>query len=283
MRIGAPVAGFRTAREWVGMHVERGLGAAYWPLPLEATSDEVADYIEAAQGADLVIAEVGVWNNVLDADPARREENIAYAIARLRTAEQVGARCCVNVSGSRGAHWFGPHPDNLTEETFGMVVRTTQRIIDAVQPKRTKFTLEPAQWMYPHDIESLSRLIEAVDRDAFAVHVDMCNLVNAYEKVYATGEMTRAFFARFGRLIRSVHAKDISIDERALLLHISEAPPGQGVFDLDTLLGECERLYDIPVMVEHLGTDAAYRRAVGHLKARAAALGIQPSTARPYV
>lgn len=282
MRIGAPVSGFRNAREWVALHVERALGAAYWPLPVEASTDEVAEYVSAAKQADLVIAEVGVWNNTIDSDPRKRDENIAYAIARLRTAEQVGARCCVNVAGSRGSVWYGPHPDNLTEETFDMVVKATQQIIDAVGPTHTTFTLECSPWMYPYDIASLAMLADAVDREAFAVHVDMVNLVNAFSKVYETGELTRDFFREFGNLVRSVHLKDFRIAENLVSMHIDEVPPGQGIFDLDALLLECDRLYDIPVMLEHLDSDAAYRKATEHVKKRAVVLGIKPSASRPY-
>lgn len=279
MRIGAPVSGFRNAREWVQLHIDRELGAAYWPLPVEASSDEEAAYVSEAKAADLVIAEVGIWNNVLDSDRGKREANIQYAIARLRTADRVGARCCVNVAGSRGARWDGPHPKNITEETFRMIVATTQRIIDEAQPRHTAFSLEPMPWMYPYDIESLERLIEAVDREAFGVHVDMVNLVNAFDKVYRTGEYTRAFIGRFSGMIRSVHAKDVRLTDE-LTLHIEEALPGEGIFDFDALLTECAALRDIPVMAEHLETDAEYRRAVDFLKKRSAALGIVPSIAR---
>ena len=274
MRLGAPVFDWSTPEEWALAHVKKGFGAAYWPLQEGVSEEEENAFVRSAYKQGLVIAEVGIWNNLLDRDPIRREENIQYAILRLRTADRVGARCCVNISGSRGSFWDGPHPDNLSEETFRQVVETTRRIIDEAAPKHTYYTLEPMPWMLPYDVQSLKRLLKAVDRPRLAVHVDMCNLVNAFEKVYRTGEMTRDFFDAFGPLIRSVHAKDTVLREDRLTLHIDEAIPGRGVFDYDTLLQECFKLGDIPVMAEHLQNPEEYDEATAFLLRKAEALGI---------
>ncbi len=274
MRLGAPVFDWTTPEEWALAHVKKGYGAAYWPLGDGAPESEEREYVMAAQAHGLVIAEVGIWNNLLDSDDARREENMQYAIRRLRIADRVGARCCVNISGSKSTYWDGPHPDNLSEETFRQVVEGTRRILDEADPKHTYYTLEPMPWMLPYDVESLQRLIAAVDRPRFAVHVDMCNLVNSFYKVYHTGDMTREFFHAFGPLIRSVHAKDTLLAEDKLTLHIDEAIPGRGVFDYDTLLYACHKLGDIPVMAEHLHTREEYDEATGFLFGKAEALGI---------
>lgn len=279
MRLGAPVFSYNSPQEWVRRHVEKGLGAAYWPLPADASAETEEAYASAARAADLIIAEVGIWNNLLDSDEEKREANILYAIGRLRTADRIGARCCVNISGSCSAQWDGPHPDNLTEATFERIVWTTRRIIDEAAPERTVYTLEPMPWMYPCDADSTARLIEAVDRRAFGVHVDMVNMVNALEKVYATGDMARAYFERFAPHIRSVHAKDMTLGT-GLTLHIDEALPGEGMFDFDALLRASAALEDIPVMAEHLRTEAEYDQAVSFLQSRARALGIEVLVAR---
>ena len=274
MRLGAPVFDYTTAAAWANAHMAKGFGAAYWPLNEGAKPEEENAYLQAARNCDLVIAEVGIWNNLLDRDPKKQEANIQYAIARLRTADRVRARCCVNISGSKSSFWDGPHPDNLSPETFSEVVQITQRIIDEAAPAHTSYTLEPMPWMLPYDVQSLQKLIKAINRKHFAVHVDMCNLVNSFDKVYRTGEMARAFFEAFGPYIRSVHAKDTLLQEKRLTLHIDEAIPGQGIFDYDTLLQECHKLDDIPVMAEHLETEAEYDQATGFLMKKAEALGI---------
>ena len=275
MRLGAPVFGHTSASEWVQAHVKKGYKAAYWPLRDDAPIAQINEYLSAARDNDLVIAEVGIWNNMLDPDPAKRKENFNKAVKRLETAEYVSARCCVNISGSRSSLWDGPHPLNLTKETYDMVVEDTRRLIDAVNPTHTKYTLEPMPWMYPHDEQDVLCLIRDIARDAFAAHVDMVNLVNSYDKYIATGAMTDRFFGALRPYIRSVHLKDTRIIPERLTLHIDEALPGEGEFDYPTLLRNCAALdEDLPMMIEHLQKEEQYDRAAANIRRIAAEIGL---------
>lgn len=275
MRLGAHVYGYRDAEEWAALHVQYGYGAAYWPLPHTAEKALEEEFAAAARRHGLVISEVGAWNNLLHRDPAQREKNIRDTIACLKLADRVGARCCVNITGSYADTWDGPHPANLTEETFREVVAITRRIIDEAAPQHTFYTAEPMPWLYPNSIGAMQRLLDAVDRPQFAVHVDMCNLINSFDNVYRTGEYTRAFFAAFGPRIQAVHAKDIRIAGK-LTLQIYETPPGEGVFDHAALLRECSKLSpDLPVMAEHLEGPMATRRAASFFAGQAQALGLE--------
>ena len=274
MRLGAPVFNFSSPAEWAAEHVRKGLGAAYWPLP-----DFNADYVRAAADHDIVIAEVGIWNNTLHPDPAQREQNIRAAIAKLRLADEVGARCCVNISGSRGEIWDGPHPANLTAETFDLIVATTRRILGEAAPSRTCFTLEPMPWMYPCDLDSMRRLIAAIDNPRFGVHVDMCNIMNTPDKVFRNAEITREWFGALGPRIRSIHAKDVVLHPR-LTTHIDEALPGRGQFDFAQLLRCANALDDVTVMCEHLPNETEYDEAVAYFHALANKLGTPFTTAK---
>lgn len=275
MRLGAPVFGFSNASEWLEAHKRKGYTAAYWPLSDDAPEWQIDEFVRAAQDGGLVISEVGIWNNMLDPDPERRRANFEAAVRRLETAERVGARCCVNISGSRSTIWDGPDARNLTEETYWLVAEGTQRLIDAVKPVRTKYTLEPMPWMYPHDEQDALRLIADVNREAFAVHVDMVNLVNSYDKYIATGDMTRRFFGALAPYIRSVHLKDTRIVPDRLTLHIDEAIPGEGDFDYPALLKCCAALdADMPLMIEHLRSEAEYDIAAGNIRRIAAENGL---------
>ena len=275
MRLGAPVFGFSTAGEWAEAHNKKGYRAAYWPLGDDAPVGQVNEFVRAAGDNDLVIAEVGIWNNMLDPDPEKRCRNFEMAVRRLETAEYVGARCCVNISGSRSAIWDGPHPLNLTKETYDMVVEDTRRLIDAVAPVRTRYTLEPMPWMYPHDENDALDLIRDVDREGFAVHADMVNLINSYDKYMATGEMTERFFRALAPYIRSVHLKDTRIVPDRLTMHIDEALPGEGTFDYPVLLRNCAALdADLPLMIEHLRDEGEYDRAAVNIRRIAAETGL---------
>ena len=135
MRIGASVEYFSSADEWVKAHKKRAYGACIFPLSHDAPPEQFEAFKRAANENNLLIAEVGAWSNPLDPNEEIRRAAIKLNIARLQLAETVGARCCVNISGSCHPDvWMAPHKNNLTEETFDQIVRNTQEIIDAVHP-----------------------------------------------------------------------------------------------------------------------------------------------------
>src|SRR5579872_2882145 len=185
MRLGGPVFGDITDPEsWIAAVRRAGYRAAYCPIDNTAGDDAVRAYSDAAKAADIVIAEVGAWSNPLSPDDATRRAAIAHCQAQLALADRIGARCCVNIAGSRGERWDGPHPDNLTPGTFDLIVETVRKIVDAVKPTRTCYALETMPWMYPDSPESYLRLIQAIDRPAFGVHLDPANLLCSPQRFY---------------------------------------------------------------------------------------------------
>ncbi len=265
MRIGAPVPDPGDPAAWAAEHKSRGYTAAYFPLNETAADDLVAAYREAAKAADIVIAEVGAWSNPMGPDAKAAQEALALCQARLALADAVGARCCVNISGNLGDPWDGHHPRNLTPETFDLVVETTRKIIDAVKPTRTYYTLEPMPWMFPDSVDSYERLLAAVDRERFGVHLDPVNIISSPALYYNTRGLLQECFDRLGPHIRSCHAKDIRMSQR-LTVHLEEVRPGLGVLDYATYLRELDRLPgEVPLMIEHLQTEEDYRAAFGHI------------------
>ena len=122
---------------------------------------------------------------MLDPDEAKRVKNLELVTAGLGVAEAVGARCCVDIAGSYNPKvWYGPHSKNLSQEFFDATVGNCRAIIDAVKPKRTKFTIEMMGWSIPDGPDSYLKLIRAVDRPAFGVHLDVCNGINTPARFY---------------------------------------------------------------------------------------------------
>lgn len=263
-----------TPEAWVAAAQAKGYRAAYTPVGIEADVATIAAYRRAAHEADIVIAEVGAWSNPLDSDPVKRQAAMEKCIASLRLADALGARCCVNIAGSRGPRWDGPHPDNLTGETFNLIVRTVQEIIDSVKPTQTVYALETMPWVYPDSTKSYAALVHAIDRTAFGVHFDPVNMVNSPERYYYNGDLIRDFVATLGSEICSVHVKDILLHDK-LTVHLDEVPPGEGGLELKVLLHELSLLDpDLPLMLEHLPNDEAYDAAAAHVRRVAAAEGI---------
>jgi len=263
-----------TPETWVADARRSGYTAVYWPLDAKAGDDTVRSFAEAARRADLVIAEVGAWaNNPIDPDNARREAAIAACSERLATADRVGARCCVNVAGSRGPSWCSPHADNFSRQTFDLIVQSVRRIIDAVRPSRTFYSLECMEWVPPYTTENYLDLVRAVDRKAFAVHFDPVNLIWSPERYYRSGEIIREFVARLGPLIRSCHAKDLLLTDE-LTVHLKEVRPGLGGLDYRTYLRELARLDpDLPLMLEHMATPQEFAEATAYVRSVAKEAG----------
>lgn len=276
MRLGGPLFDDCSSPElWVRAVRDAGYAAAYCPVADSASDEAVAEYFHAACEADIVIAEAGAWSNPMSADEAARRQALDLCKRRLALADKVGARCCVNISGSRGEPWDGPHPDNLTPETFDLIVETTRDIIDTVQPERAYFTLETMPWMYPDSTDSYVKLLEAIDRKQFAVHFDPVNLVCSPQRYYSTGELIREFCAKLGAHIKSCHAKDILLNTK-LTVHLDEARPGTGGLDYATYLRELDKLDpDLPLMLEHLPSREEYALAAEHIRKVADGIGVE--------
>jgi len=275
MRLGGRIFTETTTPEaWVAAVADAGYRAAYCPLTPDADDNTIQAFAAAARKADIVIAEVGVWNNPLSPDTAAAAEALDKCTASLELADRIGARCCVNISGSRGRIWDGPHAANLTGETFDMIVASVRDIIDSVKPTRSFYTLEPMPWMYPDSPDAYLRLLRAIDRKAFAVHLDPVNLICSPQLYFANGRLIEECFAKLGGHIKSCHAKDIVLRDN-LTVHLDEVTAGQGGFDFPVLLRCLAQLdADVPLMLEHLPNEAEYRAAADHIRGVAQQEGI---------
>ncbi len=275
MRLGAPIFGdAKDPEQWAQLVLQHGYRAAYCPVDYKADDATVRAYAEAARRHDIVIAEVGAWSNPLSKDEETRNKAIVHCQSQLALAERIGARCCVNITGSRGAQWDGPAPENLTLFTFEMIVETTREIIDAVKPTRTFFTLETMPYLYPDSPQSYLNLLEAIDRPACAVHLDPVNLINCPERYFHNSDFLRECFGLLGSRIRSVHAKDVLMETR-LLVHLNEVRPGLGTLDYRVLLQEMDKLDpNTPFMLEHLPNAEEYTLAADYVRQTAGQIGV---------
>ncbi len=276
IRLGGPVfAKFKNPEEWINELQKLNYRATYCPVQVGAGSVEIEAYKNAAQKADIIIAEVGAWSNPIDPDDAKSKAALEKCIKSLQLADEIGANCCVNISGSRNPEkWAGPHGDNLTPETFDLIVETTRKIIDAVKPKNTFYTLETMPWAYPDSVEAYEKLIKAIDRKQFAVHFDPVNLVVSPQVYYKNGEMIKKAISKLGAHIRSCHAKDILLLDDQLTPHLPEVRAGLGNLNYKVFLSELNKLKAVPLMMEHLNNGEEYNLAADYIRKVGAEIGI---------
>ncbi len=277
LRLGAPAfAKTDDPVELARWHRAQGYRAAYCPKLGLQDGDRIRATEAAFAEADVVIAEVGRWCNLLDPDAEKRKKNLAAVTEGLALADAVGARCCVDIAGSFNPDiWYGPHPDNFTPRFFDAAVENARAIIDAVRPKRARFCYEMMGWTMPETAERYREMIRAVDRPAFAVHLDPCNLINSPEKFYGNTALLDACFDTLGPWIVSCHAKDLAW-EVEMNVHFREVRPGTGKLDYNTFLRRLALLPDPPpLMLEHLKGAEEYAAAAGHIFETGRALGLR--------
>ena len=173
-----------TVRQWAEKQVALGCRSLVFPLSSDDPEEKISEYVKAAKENDLLIAEVGIWRNAMAVDPKERKEMRDYAVAQLKLADRIGARCAVNVAGAIGPRWDGHYRENFTSETRTEIVKMVREIIDRAEVCNTYFALEPMPWMIPTGPEDYARLIEEVNRDRFSVHMDIINMTNSADRYF---------------------------------------------------------------------------------------------------
>jgi sugar phosphate isomerase/epimerase len=274
LRLGGPV--FLKTEDPVLLareHRRLEYGAAYAPHVSINDRPRIEAIRKAFATENVVLAEVGAWVNMLDADPVKRNQNLQYVTERLALADELGALACVNIAGSfNPRQWDGPDPRNVTNLLFEATVENCQKIIDAVKPSKARFCLEMMGWSYPDGPDVYLRLIRAIDRPGgFGVHVDMANLINSPDRYYNNAALTKETFRKLGRWVVSAHAKDIAGKDG----HLAETIPGRGGLDYATYLREVTSLgREVPLMLEHLRTPEEYDEARQYVMQKAIEVGI---------
>lgn len=276
IRLGGPVFDAPQDPEGLALaHRKQGYRAAYCPNVGLGEKDRIRDLAAAFAKHDVIIAEVGRWCNLLEADATKRAANLAAVTEGLALAEAIGARCCVDIAGSFSpTSWFGPDPENLSPRFFDAAVENARKIIDAVKPRRAKFAYEMMGWSLPDGPDAYLKMIKAVGRPAFAVHLDPCNVINSPRKFYHNTDLLNECFDKLGPWIVSCHAKDLTWDVE-MNIHFREVCVGTGKLDYATYLKRLAALGgDVPLMIEHMKDAEEYDKSRRHLLELGGKLGV---------
>lgn len=249
---GVPADPAGDPAEFARAHRTFGYAAAYCP-PVELTDKDRLRAIETAFAtADVKIAEIGIWKNLTAIEPEIRAAHLDRACDCLAIADEVGAGCAVSYIGTYApGSDYAPHPKNMGQDAFDLAVETARTIIDRVRPKRARFALEMMQYALPDSVDCYLDLIKAIDRPAFAAHLDPVNLIMTPRTYFENGKLIRECFEKLGPWIVSCHAKDITLHHQAAL-HLDEVMIGEGVLDYREFLVQLEKLGgEVPLMIEH--------------------------------
>jgi len=261
----------------VAAHIARGYRAAYAPQVSLDDHARVAEVREAFVAADVVLAEVQCWNNLLDPDPQVRQRNREQVVEALALADELGAVCALDTVGS-----FAPqslnhhHPDNFSSEAFDAGVETARYILDAVKPTRAFFAYEVLAMHVLDGPDAIEAMVRAVARPRFAVHLDLVNLVSCPRTYWRNGSLAQECVRRFGEHIVAAHAKDVLLEDDCDTVHLDETRPGLGNLDYRSYLAALAALpHTVTLLMEHLESDAEYEAAARHIRHEAQAVGVE--------
>ncbi len=269
MRLGISTTLEHTSPEdWADKMKLLGCGSVLFPVDYTASQKQIDAYQKAAKDYDLVIAEVGVWCSPLSSDKGKKEAAMERCIRQLELADYVKANCCVNVSGSAGNRWDGAYAENFSTRIWEEVVASVQTIIDKASPKYTYYSLEPMPWMIPMNPEQYLELIKDINRERFAVHMDIINWINEPRKYFFNKEFMEDVFRKFGVLVKSCHIKDVRLKEE-FTCQLEECACGAGNIDLERYAELANAVSsDIPMIIEHLRSDEEYLSSLRYVKER---------------
>ena len=269
MRLGiSHVLPHETAGQWAQELRGMGLSAAVFPVEYTAEERVIAAYADACRDSGLLIAEVGAWSNPVAENAEEREKALDKCIGQLRLADELGARCCVNISGAAGPVWNLCYKENYSPKLYEKNVRLVQTLLDDIRPKKTYFTFEPMQWMLPDSPQQYLQFVRDVDRERFAVHMDATNFLYSPRTFLDFERIVDESFDLLGPMIRSCHIKDCRLDEERYSFCVYEVPCGDGVLNFGHYLDRIEALDpDMPALFEHLKEEEEFDRCFAHVRA----------------
>ena len=147
--------------------------------------------------------------------------------------------------------------------------------IDAVKPQRSFFTYEIYQFGVVDSVDMLEKLVKAIDRKQFGVHLDLTNFVNSPRTYWSSGEIMMECIRRFGQKIVTAHAKDVKMKDGSVSVILEEVLPGKGMLDIGTCVRELHKLpQQVPYLMEHLKTEEEYDAAAAHIRKVALGEGV---------
>jgi len=247
----------------------KGYTAAYVPHAEVNDKERLKEIREAFKSEDIMLAESGYWENITDTDETTRKHHMECLTNCLYIAEEVGARCAVDIFGSY-VHGNGNSQfvaKNFSDDAFADAVDIARALIDTVKPKTAHFAYEIFPFNVVDSPEMIEKLIKAVDRRQFGVHLDLCNLINSPRAYFSSGDIIRDCVKRFGDRIVAAHVKDIKLREPAITVILEEVVAGTGGIDMRSFIREIHKLpQGIPFMMEHLSSEAEYDRAAAYIK-----------------
>jgi sugar phosphate isomerase/epimerase len=231
-----------------------GIGLHYNGDPLDQSLDDAlkTKAILDAHNIDIV----QFWGSypciICDDEDARREGVRIMRNVIQRSAELGAITASVRPTSLHPTSQWGPHPLNYAPETEDRLVRSLSEMAEACEIHQMPITMEVHVTTTLSSAEKIREIIERTGSSWIKVNADLVNFIPDFATAYDTTTLINHVFDVLGPYISTAHLKDVVVDA-PLVVHISEALPGTGLMDWDTLLRRFEALLpDGYALIEHL-------------------------------
>ena len=264
MRLGAPVFVDNLNPESFALaHVEKGYGAAAINETFHAGDPENAKYLAELKKHNIIVGEVNMGMlNAMSLDPAERKKGIDHCKERLTLADELEAKGFVAIVGTYHPTWWaGPHPRNFTKEFIEDAVEVWTEITESVKPKHSKVEFEMVPFNFMDNMDACAEFISRLNPNYVGLHFDPCNYMTSMRNLMNNGDYIDEVFDKYSKDILTLHAKDISVNEKSCTIVMSETFIGEGRMDYDTFLRRLNQMDpDTPIFLEHYRSDEDYEK-----------------------
>jgi sugar phosphate isomerase/epimerase len=206
-------------------------------------------------GAGIRIVQATAYNPCLvHPDDAVREVELARLRAAFGAARALGAEMLITGCGSHHQSFFyGPAAANHSEQARARLVDSLRRAVPWAEDAGVTLALECHALTTLDTPEHIRDVLAAVSSPWVRANFDPVNLIGDLATLYDNA----AAMSRMGRMLGpyyapSAHIKDIAVLPE-LVLHLAEAPPGEGLLDYAAFFDVCRGLgAGAALIVEHL-------------------------------
>lgn len=195
----------------------------------------------------------GMYERLIDADPARRAEGVRGHQALTRLGRIFGAHCVYVRPGSRNprGHWWH-HPDNHTAEAFDTLVASCRQVARTAEEEGMTLAIEGHVSSTLDTPQRARDLLDAVGSPALKFSMDPVNFVGTVADAHDPSRVLNALFDLMARDTVILHAKDCRIQD-GHVVHIDEVLLGEGTMPYELLLRRlAHEVPDAWLLIEHL-------------------------------
>lgn len=248
-------------------HVQFNLASAHLAGPLaEQTPATYQEIRSEFAKRDMTIAALGGPMNMVDVDPAKRQEGIDRMRTRIEACASLCTRAIATCTGSRHPDsMWRHHPDNQSEEAWRVLRRTLEQLLPVAEAHDVALAFEPEVNNVANTAQRSRRLIDEMASPALKVVMDAANLFGKGDLPRMTEILDEAFDL-LGEHIAMAHAKDLDRDGDA-----GHLAAGDGKLDYQRYVALlCSLPFEVAVILHGLREDqvaGSVALLTGHAKA----------------